>query len=146
MQPSTSTSPPVARPSAVLVVDDDEGTRLVIARMLKEQGMTVFTAASGTAALARLATDGATIGTVVTDVTMPDMTGVELTYQIRERYPLIGIAIVSGDISDIERSVVARAGVPFLKKPVRLDALLGAVRDARRTLGPEYGQEASARL
>jgi two-component system, cell cycle sensor histidine kinase and response regulator CckA len=132
------------RPSAVLVVDDEEGTRLVMARMLQGQGIPVITASSGAEAVALLTADNRSIGTVLTDVTMPDMTGVELAYQVRERHPHIGIVIVSGDISDIERSVVARAGVPFLKKPVRIDALLGAIRDASRPPGHEHGHEASA--
>ena len=73
---------------------------------------------------------------------MPDMTGVEVAYHIREHHPNVAVAIVSGDISDIERSVVARAGVPFIKKPVRLDALLGAVRDAGRQVGHDHSVKA----
>ncbi len=61
---------------------------------------------------------------------MPDMTGVELAYYVRDHYPTLPIAIVSGDIGELERSVIARAGVPFLKKPVRAEALYAAVEEA----------------
>jgi FixJ family two-component response regulator len=37
---------------------------------------------------------------------------------------------VSGDIGELERSVIARAGVPFLKKPVHAEALYAAIREA----------------
>jgi CheY-like chemotaxis protein len=70
------------------------------------------------------------ISAVVTDVSMPDMTGVELAYYVREHYPTLPIAIVSGDVGELERSVIARAGVPFLKKPVRAEALYAAIREA----------------
>jgi FixJ family two-component response regulator len=67
---------------------------------------------------------------MVTDVSMPDMTGVELAYYVRDHYPGLGVAIVSGDIAELERSVIARAGVPFLKKPVRAEALYAALQEA----------------
>jgi CheY-like chemotaxis protein len=86
-------------------------------------------ASNGAEAIEKLKTDER-IGAVVTDVSMPDMTGVELTYFVREHYPGLPIAIVSGDIAELERSVIARAGVPFLKKPVRAEALYAAIREA----------------
>ena len=115
----------------VLVVDDHAGARDVITRMLEQGGFATVTAANGAEAIARLAA-GPPVQAVVTDVSMPDMTGVELAYHVREHYPALAIAIVSGDLGDIERSVIARAGVPFLKKPVRAEALQTAVREAIR--------------
>jgi two-component system cell cycle sensor histidine kinase/response regulator CckA len=115
----------------VLVVDDHPGARDVITRMLEQGGFATVTAANGAEAIARLAA-GPPVQAVVTDVSMPDMTGVELAYHVREHYPTLPIAIVSGDLGDIERSVIARAGVPFLKKPVRAEALQTAVREAIR--------------
>jgi two-component system cell cycle sensor histidine kinase/response regulator CckA len=115
----------------VLVVDDHPGARDVITRMLEQGGFATITAANGAEAIARLAA-GPPVQAVVTDVSMPDMTGVELAYHVREHYPTLPIAIVSGDLGDIERSVIARAGVPFLKKPVRAEALQTAVREAIR--------------
>jgi two-component system cell cycle sensor histidine kinase/response regulator CckA len=115
----------------VLVVDDHPGARDVITRMLEQGGFATVTAANGAEAIARLAA-GPPVQAVVTDVSMPDMTGVELAYHVREHYPALPIAIVSGDLGDIERSVIARAGVPFLKKPVRAEALQTAVREAIR--------------
>jgi two-component system cell cycle sensor histidine kinase/response regulator CckA len=121
----------VTTPTTVLVVDDHAAARTVLARMLEEGGYTVDSAANGAEAIAKLAIDPS-IDAVLTDVSMPDMTGVELAYYVRDHYPALGIAIVSGDVSDIERSVVARAGVPFLRKPVRAEALHAAIREAIR--------------
>ncbi len=122
-------------PDTVLVVDDHQGAREVISRMLEEGGFTVVAADSGAAAIALLSDATHTIDAIVTDVSMPDMTGVELAYYVREHFPSLPIAIVSGDIGDLERSVIARAGVPFLKKPVRAEALQTAIREAMRAVG-----------
>jgi two-component system, cell cycle sensor histidine kinase and response regulator CckA len=116
----------------VLVVDDDPGARQVMARLLEEGGFSTITAANGKEAIARLEAGDTGVRAVLTDVSMPDMTGVELAYWVRDHYPELAVAIVSGDISDLERSVVARSGVPFLKKPVRAEALHTAIREAIR--------------
>ena len=123
---------PSPMPDRVLVVDDDPAAREIIARFLEEGSFAVVTAASGSEAIELLADDDANFGAVLTDVSMPDMTGVELAYWVRDHHPSLPVAIISGDISDLERSVVARAGVPFLKKPVRAEALHTAVREAIR--------------
>ncbi len=116
-------------PLTVLVVDDHAGARDVICQLLEARGYTVIAATSGADAIGRLQSEPA-VGAVVTDVTMPDMTGVELAYYVRDHYPRLPVAIVSGDIGELERSVIARAGVPFLKKPVRAEALYAAVEEA----------------
>jgi two-component system cell cycle sensor histidine kinase/response regulator CckA len=126
---------PVTAAETVLVVDDHEGAREVIGRMLADGGFGVVTVASGAEALERLAADPSAVQAVITDVSMPDMTGVELASLVRETYPDLPIAIVSGDVGDLERSVIARAGVPFLRKPVRAEALHTAIREAIRTAG-----------
>ena len=122
-------------PGKVLVVDDDAGARGIIALLLQESRFAVDTASNGAEAIAKLSADRGSFTAVVTDVSMPDMTGVELAYYIRERYPWLAVTIVSGDISDIERSIVTRAGVPFIKKPPTLDALLSAIAEAKQRIG-----------
>jgi two-component system, cell cycle sensor histidine kinase and response regulator CckA len=116
-------------PLTVLVVDDHAGAREVISQLLVAKGYGVVIATSGAEAIELLKRNVA-IDAIVTDVSMPDMTGVELAYFVREHYPRLPIAIVSGDIGELERSVVARAGVPFLKKPVRAEALYAAIEEA----------------
>jgi CheY-like chemotaxis protein len=119
----------------VLVVDDHDHARQVMARMLEEGGYAVMTASNGTEAIARLETDAHAISAVLTDVSMPDMTGVELAYYVRQHYPSMPVTIVSGDVSDLERSLIGREGVPFIKKPVRVEALHTAVREAIEAAG-----------
>ena len=117
----------------VLVVDDDNPARQTIARMLEAGGFSVVQAASGPEALERLASGSKDIDIVLSDVTMPGMTGIDLSYQIRTLYPEMPFAIVSGDVSDLERSIIGRSAVPFIKKPFRAESLYSAVREAIRT-------------
>ena len=119
----------------VLVVDDHDTTRQTISRMLEAGGFSVVTAASGPEALERLARDSHDIDLVLSDVTMPGMNGIDLSYQIREQYPSIPVAIVSGDVSDLERSIIGRFEVPFIKKPLHAESLFSAVKEAIRQHG-----------
>ena len=116
----------------VLVVDDHDVTRQTIARMLEAGGFAVRTASSGKEALDRLARESDEIDMVLSDVTMPGMTGIDLSYHIREKYPSIPIAIVSGDVSELERSIIGRSDVPFIKKPFHAESLYSAVKEAIR--------------
>lgn len=121
-------------PLTVLVVDDHSGARDVISKLLEARGYAVLTAGSGSEAI-EILEGSSPPGAIVTDVSMPDMTGVELAYYVRDHYPRMPVAIVSGDVAELERSVIARAGVPFLKKPVRAEALYAALEEAVTTRG-----------
>ena len=121
----------------VLVVDDHETTRATIARMLEAGGFSVRTASSAADALERLERERDEIDIVLSDVTMPGMNGIDLSYKIRETYPALPVAIVSGDVSELERSIIGRADVPFIKKPFHAESLYSAVRDAMRRVSPD---------
>jgi len=121
----------------VLVVDDHETTRMTIARMLEAGGFSVRTASSAADALERLERERDEIDIVLSDVTMPGMNGIDLSYKIRETYPALPVAIVSGDVSELERSIIGRADVPFIKKPFHAESLYSAVRDAMRRVSPD---------
>ena len=116
----------------VLVVDDHETTRQTIARMLEAGGFSVVQASSANEALDRLARESQGIDMVLSDVTMPGMSGIDLSYQIRELYPSMPVAIVSGDVSELERSIIGRADVRFIKKPFHAESLYSAVKEAIR--------------
>lgn len=120
----------------VLVVDDEDVTRQTITKMLEAGGFTVLTASSGADALDRLDEQSDEIDMVLSDNTMPGMTGIDLAYHIRDAYPTMPVAIVSGDVSELERSIIGRADVPFIKKPFHAESLYSAVREAIRLASP----------
>ena len=112
---------------AILIVDDEQPIRLALRRYLERCGWTVEEADSGRAALRRLM-DVAPghYHAVITDLMMPDITGIEVYDRLAADRPdlLSRLIISTGDISsDAVSSFRARASSPFLEKPFELAAL-----------------------
>jgi CheY-like chemotaxis protein len=82
-------------PVVVLVVDDEGVVRGITAEVLRDQGFSVHEAQSGQAALALLR-NGLQINALVTDVRMPEMSGLELAKRVLARRPGTKILYVSG--------------------------------------------------
>ena len=126
------TVPPAATSEAsreqIIVVDDDENVRNVIARLLELEGYRVVPAASGEDAMEYLARNGS-VDLVITDVVMPGMSGPELTELLGRRFPGIPSIWMSGHPSGTgPDEVQARPGLPFLQKPVTPAMLFDSVR------------------
>jgi len=116
----------------ILVVEDDASVREMVARLLGRAGYDVLTAADGDAALA-LTRREPPIDVLVTDVVMPRMSGVALTEAMLDRYPSIGIVLLSGytpNNLDLDLGLVIAKGARFVSKPVSAATLVQAVRDA----------------
>lgn len=111
----------------VLVVDDQDLVRQSLADMLTELGHDVVDASSGAEALQLL--DGEkSFDLLVTDYSMPSMTGVELIAKARERGLLLGTLVVSGYSDVSERFDIP--GVVRLAKPFSLLRLGSAIAEA----------------
>jgi two-component system response regulator FixJ len=118
----------------VHVIDDDDGARQALAFLLEAADFQVRAYASAVAFLEAL--PGAEAGYVISDIRMPDMTGLELAQRLaamRSGFPVI---IVTGH-GDIAMAVEAmRAGVvDFLEKPFSEDRILDALARAKITDG-----------
>jgi two-component system, cell cycle sensor histidine kinase and response regulator CckA len=112
----TAVSPP-ANGHTVLIIDDEDLVRDVVARMIEDLGYAAITATDGPAGLAIV--DSLPIDAVLVDLTMPRMGGIEVVNALRERRPELPIVLCSG--FDREgRTVRADA---YLPKPFRIDAL-----------------------
>ena len=110
-------------PLAILVVDDDALVLANTAAMLEDLGHDVTTAAGGRDALAWL-DEGRHIDLVITDQMMPDMTGTQLSGEIRSKRPHVPILLVSGFA---ELAVEDQISFDFLHKPFAQGALARAV-------------------
>ena len=114
----------------VIVVDDDEPVRDVVATMTRELGFVVFEASCGEEALQILNTAGVPIGVLITDIDMPGMNGFNLADAFRQRSPATRIVYMSGvPLPDIDRRYCETRG-PFLEKPIDIEALTLALRAA----------------
>lgn len=110
-------------PITTLIVDDTEETREVLSMLVAQAGVqSIRTAPDGLTALALLETEP--VDLVFTDYQMPGMDGIELSRELRRRYPRSTLVMITV-LDDPElRRQAALAGVDmFLPKPISLGTL-----------------------
>ncbi len=119
-----------SRTTEVLVVDDEELLRKLLKRALEADGMRVETAGGGREALAILR-KGRRFDTIVSDLMMPGMGGMELLREIRQLDLEVPIVFLTGNPS-VETAMEAMelGGYRYLSKPTDNVRLAAAVRDA----------------
>ncbi len=113
----------------ILLVEDDEAVRVLLARILMEGGYTVLVADSPDAAQ-RLAADyDGTIDMLLSDVVMPGMGGPELARRLTEIRPNVKVVFISGYTDEaIVHHGVLDPGAAFIEKPITPRKLLEKVR------------------
>ena len=91
--------------SNILIIDDEEKLRSLLARILDLEGYQIFEAPNAKSAFRILETTD--IQLVISDVKLPDANGVELTATIKNKYPLVEIIVLTayGTISDGVRAI-----------------------------------------
>lgn len=125
------------------LIDDDESARESLAFMLEALDFAVRTYDSAPAFLAALA--GLPPGCVVTDVRMPDMTGIELVHKLNALGVVLPVVMITGH-GDIPLAIEAmRAGVvDFIEKPFSEDRLLEALGMAAERFAPPAADDGAA--
>jgi len=115
----------------ILVVDDELNIRRVLERAFAKEGYQVYTAEGGHQALRLLAETPCDL--MLTDVVMPDMTGLELLKRARQQHPNLQVVLMTA-YGTIPTAVEAmRAGAyDFLTKPLDMEVLRKVVRNALR--------------
>ncbi len=130
-------SQPSANPYTILIADDETNIRRVLEAMLTADGYNVITAENGKRALDLAAAN--TIDVLISDLIMPDLTGVELLQKVKEIHPQCSAIIITA-YGTIKSAVEAmRYGAyNYLPKPFDLDevriVLKGAI-EHRKLLG-----------
>src|SRR5215472_1068607 len=116
---------------AVHVIDDDEGLRESLAFLLRSAQLEVRSFDSAKVFLEKL--PDAVPGCVVTDVRMPDMSGIELLRRLKELKIGVPVIVITGH-GDIALAVEAMkmGAADFFEKPFDDDLLLASVRAALR--------------
>ena len=106
----------------ILVVDDEEAQRTVLAGFLKKRGYRVLQAASVDAAIS--AVEAQTIDLVLTDMRMPGATGLDLLDGVRRLNPDVPVVVMTA-FGTVASAVDAmkRGAADFLTKPIDLDVL-----------------------
>ncbi|MFC6336923.1 response regulator [Pseudomonas sp. CCM 7891] len=121
-------------PQRVLIVDDDQDARELLAEILSQDGIRCMTAASGEAAWALLKSSSSSIGLLITDLRMEPSNGLELIRQVRSSpRAALPIIVMSGDAEapDVIDAMHMDV-VDFLLKPLDSEKL---ARMVKRELG-----------
>ncbi|MBI5212694.1 MAG: sigma-54-dependent Fis family transcriptional regulator [Nitrospirae bacterium] len=111
---------------AILIVDDEEIVRSSCVRILSPAGYTLETAKNAGDAFKKLSDK--TFDLVLTDLVMPDVTGMDLLKKIKEDWPETEVIIITG-YGEVKTAVDALkyGAYDYIEKPFTPDALLNAV-------------------
>ncbi len=128
----------------VHVIDDDDAMRDSLAFLFKSARMNVAVYSDAKSFLGVL---GTATGCVVTDVRMPDMSGIDLLRRLREMRNSIPVIVITGH-GDVPLAVEAmkQGASDFLEKPFDDETLLRAVRAALRDQASHQERETERRM
>lgn len=135
LEPGAAPAPPAPR---ILVVDDERSMRELLSIVLAREGYQVVAAESGRQALRVL--ERQPIDLLISDIKMPDMSGVDLLRAAREAdHDVAGIMITAFASTDTAVEALRLGASDYLTKPFDVDELKIVVRNAieRRQLRQE---------
>ena len=106
----------------ILVVDDEENTRIALTRLLSREGYEVNTAANGLEALNSLRNNPAEL--IITDLNMPEMNGLAFLRELNREYPTSNVIMITA-FGEVESYLEALnlGAFEYLNKPLRLEEL-----------------------
>jgi CheY-like chemotaxis protein len=118
----------VERP-VVLLVDDEAALRALGRRILERHGFIVLEAETGADAM-RVARDAGSVDLLVTDLTMPGMSGIELAQRLIREHGGLRVLYLSGcGMHELERIAEGRAASAYLEKPFAPSSLVGKLQE-----------------
>jgi len=121
--------PDVTEDINILLVDDENDFRQIIAKRLKRRGINVRETDGGEKALQML--EDAPVDVVIMDVKMPGMDGIECLKRIKEKYDLLEVIMLTGH-ADIHGGVegIKSGAFDYLSKPIELEHLVRKIKQA----------------
>ncbi|MBW2056204.1 MAG: response regulator [Deltaproteobacteria bacterium] len=106
----------------ILIVDDDDGVREMLAEFFGVLGYPSIVACNGREALGLLETQE--VALVISDIKMPVMDGIEMLKRIKEAHADLDVILITGYESDYSRRSVREAGASdYLCKPFNIDVI-----------------------
>jgi two-component system cell cycle response regulator CpdR len=115
----------------ILIAEDEESLRSLVARALSQDGHAVTTACDGAEALDVLAREQGAFELLLTDIRMPVMDGIALALAAARDHPHVAILLMTGFADQRERASNLDALIhDVIAKPFSLATIRSAVRDA----------------
>ncbi|MGM0766528.1 MAG: hybrid sensor histidine kinase/response regulator [Pseudomonadota bacterium] len=125
-RPASAASPATGHSLAgrVLVVDDESMVAEYMADLLSGWGLETTIASCGADALEQIKSQPASVDLIITDQTMPRMTGLQLSQQLQRSHPTVPVVLYTGFSEELTEAEASKAGIiGLLRKPVDLTAL-----------------------
>jgi DNA-binding NtrC family response regulator len=120
----------MSEPKTILLVEDEELFRSMLADLLRFDDYNVMEAGTGDEALTAARSHPGQIDLVVTDINLDGMTGLQMTNEMMKQHPRMGIIYMSGDtFYGAFGDANIPTGAQFLQKPFESTALLAKVRE-----------------
>jgi CheY-like chemotaxis protein len=118
----------------VLIADDEESMRLLVARAIAMDGHEIVTAEDGAEALDILIREGGAFDLLLTDIKMPVMDGIALALAVARDFPRLTVLMMTGFADQRERASGLEAIVhDVVTKPFSVADIRTAVADALAT-------------
>lgn len=115
----------------LLLVDDETAFLDAMTRRLNKRDFEILTATSGFEALEVLSESGEKIEVVILDVKMPGMDGVETLSEIKRKFPLIEVIMLTGHATvDSAIDGMKQGAYDYLMKPCDMEVLVTKVNEA----------------
>ena len=116
------------RPSTILIVDDEQGLREMLAEILEGKNYSVMTASNGIDAVKKYQSHCREIDMVISDLGMPLMGGEEVFSKLVEINPGVKMVFMTGYLEESSRNGILRRGVKnIIHKPFRIEEILECV-------------------
>ena len=111
----------------ILIVDDEENTRIGLSKLLTQEGFEVGSAANGNEALDYLGHKK--VNLIISDINMPDMNGLAFLRELSRRYPSTNVIMITA-YGGVESYLEAMnlGAYEYLHKPIRLEELRSVMK------------------
>jgi len=115
--------------ASILIVDDERSMRDFLKILLEKEGNEVITAENGRSALDAL--QNHTVETIVTDIRMPGMSGIELLEKAKEQFPDIPVIMITAFASPDDAVQAMKNGAfDYITKPFNVDEIKSVIESA----------------
>ncbi len=139
---ATTEETPAKGNGSILFVDDEPATLKLMTTMMTKLGFNIEALSSPLKALERFQQNPEQFDLIITDLTMPEMTGIELARELYQIRPTLPVILITGYEKDREESSpLAQYGIcKFLKKPVKLTEMASIINEVMSSNNPYLKQ------
>ena len=111
----------------IVLVDDSDFSRSIITRMLTESGFQVIGEAAGAEAALKMIKEK-NPNVVITDIVMPEISGIELTEKISQNFEDISVIVISSLSQEhIVLEAISAGACDFIPKPIQKQQLIDSL-------------------